>query len=433
MSRVADTKLYDLLGIKPNAADAEIRKAYKKLARQYHPDKNPNDPDCAEKFKELSFAHETLTNPDKREIYDRYGEKGLRDGMGGGGGDMDDIFGHIFGGGAGGGGRGGFFSHFGFPGFEGGSRRQQRRKGENVVHALRVTLDDLYNGKTSKLKLNKNVICTVCKGSGGKANAVQTCHVCRGTGTKISLVQIGPGMVQQTQRTCPECQGEGEIIDAKHRCKKCKGKKVTEESKILEVHIDKGMKDEQKVTFRGEGDQQPGIEPGDVMIILKQSDHEKFTRKGDHLFLKMSISLTEALCGFQIPMKHLDGRELLVTQLPGHVIKPGSTKIISGEGMPMFRNPMEKGDLFIAFEIEFPPNNFLQEDLKKLELLLPTRPPQESFDIEHVEEVELLGEEHIRKEGSQARREAYHHDDDDDDDDEMGGAGPHPGMQCATH
>eukprot|EP00794_Sanderia_malayensis_P018792 gene18792-20683_t len=426
MSRVADTKLYDLLGVKPNAAEAEIRKSYKKLAKQYHPDKNPNNPDCAEKFKELAFAHETLTNPEKRDIYDRFGEKGLRDGMGGGP-DMDDLFGHIFGGGSARG--GGIFSHFGFPGFESGSRRQQRRKGENVVHALRVTLEDLYNGKTSKLKLNKNIICTICKGTGGKANAVQTCHGCRGSGTKISLIQIGPGMVQQMQRTCPECQGEGEIIDAKHRCKKCKGKKVVEESKILEVQVDKGMRDEQKVTFRGEGDQQPGIEPGDVIIILKQSDHERFARKGDQLFLKMKISLTEALCGFQIPMKHLDGRELLITQMPGNVIKPGSTKMIAGEGMPIYRNPVEKGNLIISFDIEFPPNDFMTDDLKKLEMLLPERPPSEEFDMEEVEDVELLDQEHIRTEGTKGRKEAYHQDDSDEDD-EMNG---HPGMQCATH
>jgi len=309
-------------------------------------------------------------------------------------------------------------------------QEDSREKGENVVHALRVKLEDLYNGKTSKLKLNKNVICTACKGTGGKGNAVQTCHGCRGTGTKISLIQIGPGMVQQTQRTCPECQGEGEIIDPKYRCKKCKGKKVTEESKILEVQVDKGMRDEQKVTFRGEGDQQPGIEPGDVIIVLKQLEHEKFTRKGDHLFFKMTISLTEALCGFQIPMKHLDGRELLVTHLAGSVIKPGSTKVISGEGMPMYRNPVEKGDMFIAFEIEFPPNNFLTEDLKKLEALLPARPPQEPYDEEEVEEVDLLGEEHINKNSSHGRKEAYREDSDEDE--EMTG-GPHPGMQCASH
>jgi len=421
MSRVADTKLYDLLGVKSNASETEIKKAYRKLAKQYHPDKNP-DPAAAEKFKDLSFAHDVLTDEEKRSIYDRYGERGLREGMGGFGG-MDDIFSHIFGGGGG----GGLFSHFGFSNFGGGMPRRQPRRGENISHVLKVKLEDLYNGKTSKLKLNKKVICEACKGAGGKAGAVQTCHTCRGTGTKVSLIQIGPGMVQQTQRVCPDCSGEGEIIDAKHRCKKCKGKKVVQESKVLEVQVEKGMRDEQKVTFRGEGDQQPGIEPGDVIIILKQHEHERFSRRGDNLSLKMKISLVEALCGFQIPIIHLDGRELLITSLAGKVITPGCVKLVSGEGMPMHRNPMEKGDLAVSFDIEFPPDNFNTSFLE-LEKLLPPRMPKEDYKHDEVYDVELLGEEHIGSEEYSRRKEAYGYEEEDDDE-----AGGPQGMQCATH
>merc|ERR1719474_2236785 len=136
----------------------------------------------------------------------------------------------------------GGFDPFGM-GMGGGRRRQQRRRGDDTVHTLRVTLEDLYNGKVSKLKLKKKVICGTCKGAGGKGNAVQTCSSCHGNGFKISIQPLGPGMVQQVQRVCPDCSGEGEVVDPQKRCKKCHGKKVCDETKILEVHVDKGMKE----------------------------------------------------------------------------------------------------------------------------------------------------------------------------------------------
>ncbi|XP_016387148.1 dnaJ homolog subfamily A member 2-like [Sinocyclocheilus rhinocerous] len=149
MSNVADTKLYDILGVSPSASENELKKAYRKLAKEYHPDKNPN---AGDKFKEISFAYEVLTNPEKKDLYDRYGEQGLREGGCGGGG-MDDIFSHIFGGGL-----------FGFMGGQGRSRNGGRRRGEDMVHPLKVSLEDLYNGKTTKLQLSKNVLCSTCNG-----------------------------------------------------------------------------------------------------------------------------------------------------------------------------------------------------------------------------------------------------------------------------
>ncbi|MXQ90234.1 hypothetical protein E5288_WYG001917 [Bos mutus] len=154
---------------------------------------------------------------------------------------------------------------------------QRERRGKNVVHQLTVTLEDLYNGATRKLALQKNVICDKCEGRGGKKGAVECCPNCRGTGMQIRIHQIGPGMVQQIQSVCMECQGHGERISPKDRCKSCNGRKIVREKKILEVHIDKGMKDGQKITFHGEGDQEPGLEPGDI-IVLDQKDHAVFTR-----------------------------------------------------------------------------------------------------------------------------------------------------------
>jgi len=421
---VVDTKLYEILGVAPDAHVNEIKKQYKRLARQFHPDKAGVETE--EKFKEISFAHEILTNPEKRELYDRYGEKGLMEGGMGHG--MEDIFSHIFGG-HGGGGLFGGFGPFGM----GGRRRPQRRRGEDTVHTLKVTLEDLHNGKTSKLKLTKKVICEVCKGIGGKGNAVQKCYSCDGNGIKISIQPLGPGMVQQVQRVCPDCSGDGEVIDPRKKCKECNGKKVCEEKKILEVQVDKGMKEGQKITFRGEGDQQPGVETGDVVIVLQQLPHNLFKRHGDDLTMNLKIGLTEALCGFKIPIQHLDNRELLITSQSGKVIEPGCRRVILYEGMPMHRNPFEKGHLFVEFDVIFPPNNYLvTEKLKELEKVLPPRTIAMEPDLndEDVYEVDIVNFDDTTYKKESRSREAYR----EDDDDEMDGHHAHGpgGVQCAT-
>lgn len=294
-----------------------------------------------------------------------------------------------------------------------------------ILLKLMITLSgNLYNGKTAKLQLSKTIICSKCKGAGGKPGAMQKCRTCNGRGLKITMRQLGPGMVQQMQSVCPDCHGEGEIINEKDRCKECKGKKVTNETKILEVHVDKGMKDGQRITFRGEGDQLPDIEPGDVIIILQQKEHELFTRNDNDLYCTNNLSLTEALCGFQFTLKHLDGRDLVINSPPGVVVSPGSVRCVVGEGMPFYRNPFEKGNLLVRFDITFPPENFAPpEDLQKLEKLLPPRPKIEIPTGEDVEEVDLVEFDESRSQG--ARREAY----DDDDDDDHPGHGPR--VQCA--
>ncbi|KAK2173552.1 hypothetical protein NP493_868g03022 [Ridgeia piscesae] len=412
---MAEPDLYSILNVTKNASASEIKKAYYKLAKEFHPDKNP---EAGDKFKEISFAYEVLSNPEKKDIYDRHGLQGLKDGLGGGG-SSSDLFEELFGGLFGGGGHGPFGRGFGF----GGPRKPQR--GEDMVHPLRVSLEDLYNGKTAKLQLSKKLICPKCQGQGGKAGAMQSCRTCGGRGIKVTMRQLGPGMVQQMQSVCPECRGEGEVINEKDRCKGCKGKKVIPESKILEVHVDKGMRDGQKIPFRGEGDQMPGVEPGDVIIILQQKENDVFQRRGNDLFMTHTIGITEALCGFQFMLKHLDGRELVVTSEPGKVIEPGSVKCIMEEGMPTYRNPFQKGNLHVKFDITFPPNKFADEkQLKQLEALLPARVDVKLPTGENVMEVDLMDYE-PNQHGSHDRREAY---DEDDDEDHMG-AGPR--VQCA--
>ena len=297
---VKETGFYDLLGVKPNATADELKKSYRKLALKFHPDKNP-DAESAEKFKLISQAYEVLSDAKKRELYDKGGEQALKEGgmSEGGFSSPMDIFDMFCGGG-------------------GGGRRRKENKGKDVIHQMSVTLEDLYNGSVRKLALQKNVICDKCSGKGGKEGAVQKCQTCRGSGSQVILNQLGAGMYQQIHTTCRDCEGQGERINPKDMCKTCQGRKIVQERKILEVHIDKGMEDGQKISFYGEGDQSPGLEPGDIVIILEEREHATFRRKDMDLYLKMDVSLTEALCGFRRTIKTLDNRNLVITSHPGN-------------------------------------------------------------------------------------------------------------------
>ncbi|KAK6034192.1 DnaJ domain protein [Cooperia oncophora] len=219
-----DTRLYDVLKVKPDASDDDIRKAYRKLAKEFHPDKNPNHGD---QFKEISFAYEILSNPERRRRYDMGGLDAIKEG-GGGGGFGGDLFSHIFG--------DDDDSPFsGFFGMGGGGRRRTRRKFQDTVYPLNVTLEEVYLGKTSKLRLSKKALCTKCKGTGAKTGQTYECHSCRGRGVKNLVQQIGPGMVQQMQVRCNDCGGEGSRIPESDKCGNCRGEKCEEVKKILEV------------------------------------------------------------------------------------------------------------------------------------------------------------------------------------------------------
>ncbi|GAA5996801.1 type I HSP40 co-chaperone YDJ1 [Rhodotorula paludigena] len=412
---VRETALYDQLGVAPTASEAELKKAYRKLALQLHPDKNP---DAGDKFKEVSHAYEVLSDPEKRQLYDQFGEEGLSGGgMGGGMGGMDpqDLFSQLFGGG------GGFFGGGGGR----GGRPQGPRKGKDLVHRIKVSLEDLYKGKTSKLALQKHVLCGKCKGKGGKEGAVKTCQSCRGQGVKVVLRQLGP-MVQQIQQACTDCNGEGEIINAKDRCKECNGKKIVNERKVLEVHIDRGMKEGQTITFAGEADQAPGTEPGDVVIVIEEKPHDIFKRKGDDLFAEVEIDLLTALAGGQFSLRHLDDRAILCTIHPGEVIKPGSVKVIPGQGMPSYRHH-ELGDLVVQINVKFP-DSLDPAALAPLESILPPRAELPTYPKEvHVDEVDMVD---VSERRTKSGMGAGGFSDDAMDTDEEGGAGPQ--VQCAN-
>lgn len=350
---VKETGYYDILGCKPNATSDELKKAYRKLALKYHPDKNPNE---GEKFKAISQAYEVLSDADKRSIYDEGGEAAIKKG----GADTGDFRNPMD-----------FFEKFFGGSFTSGRRRE--RRGKDVIHQMTVMLDELYNGTTRKLALQKNVICEKCEGRGGKKGAIEKCPQCRGTGVETRIQNIGPSIVQHIEKICSRCLGSCEIVNEKDRCKHCNGRKTVRERKVLEVHIEKGMRDGQKITFTGEGDHEPDLQPGDIIIVLDEKEHPVFEHHGTDLVMKMPIQLVEALCGFSRVIKTLDDRDLIVTSEKGEIISPEMTKCIMDEGMPLFKNPLEKGRLIIHFEVIFPRTLPLNV-LPALEKCFPARP-----------------------------------------------------------
>lgn len=329
---IDNTSYYKTLGVEKTASGADIKKAYRKLALKEHPDRGGD----AARFQAIGEAAEVLCDEEKRALYDKYGKDGVEGGGGGQHESADDIFSMFFGGGRGGGGRRG------------------PTRGEDINHPLKASLEDLYNGKTVKLAINRNKLCEECDGRGGKEGCEKSCSDCNGRGMKVQLRQIGPGMVQQVQSGCSTCSGTGKILNEKDKCKSCTGKKVYKDRKVLEVNIEKGMKNGQKIKFADEADELPGTVPGDVVFVVQEKDHDVFKRKGADLLCMQSISLTECLTGFTRVIKHLDGRELVINVPSGSITKPDQVKCIQGEGMPQHGNPFTKGKLFVLFKVTFP-------------------------------------------------------------------------------
>lgn len=358
-------------------------------------------------FKNFSAAAEVLMDSEKREIYNKYGKEGLEEGGGGGGGqDAGDIFAQMFGGG---GGRG---------------RPRGPQKGDDIKHAIKVSLEDLYNGKTVRLAISRNKPCGDCNGVGGKPGAEKTCDLCSGRGVRVQLRQIGPGMVQQVQSACSACKGQGKAIDERDKCKGCKGQKVMKDRKVLEVHIEKGMKNGHKIRFAGDADEIPGTLPGDVIITVQEKEHEVFKRKGADLVRTVDLSLSEALCGFTRVFQHLDGRTIRVDSPAGQVIRPDQVKMVDKEGMPHHGNPFVKGRMFLMFKVNFP-KELPQNAVKQIAAALPK--PQAPMLSEEDEECRMQDvdlSQFGQGDGSGSRGAT-----DEDDEDERGG-GPQQ-MQCA--
>jgi len=397
--------LYEILEISQTATTEEIKKAYKKKAMKFHPDKG-GDP---EKFKEISAAHEVLTNQDKREIYDKYGLEGLKEGAGAGGFDpFGGIFGDIFGMG----GRGG----------KGGAGKQLK-KTKPQVKEIKVTLEEVYTGKMSKLPLKRQKACQTCDGKGG-ANA-KKCTACKGHGIVEKVVQIAPGFLSSSRGPCNDCKGEGVKIDKGDICKDCKGNKMNQETKTIDVPIEQGAPDGHQAVFHGEGDEIPGTMAGDVVVTVTIEPHKRFERKGADLYFKKSISLYEALTGVSFVLEHLDGKKINITTAPGEIIKPGDLKQLNRKGMPYYKDAMSHGNLYILFNIDFPKKGEIK-NIDKLKEILPVPSGLPTFDKKNAEYLEDYDETSKTATADGSRRRGG--DDDDEDEDAPRGG---QRVQCA--
>ncbi|KAF8725942.1 hypothetical protein HU200_020516 [Digitaria exilis] len=310
---IAGKSYYDVLQVPKGASEDQIKRSYRKLALKYHPDKNPDNEEANKRFAEINNAYEVLTDQEKRKIYDRYGEEGLKQfqgqggGRGGGGMNIQDIFSSFFGGGG---------------GME--EEEEQIVKGDEVIVELDASLEDLYMGGSLKVWREKNLI----KPAPGK----RKCN-CR---NEVYHRQIGPGMYQQmTEQVCDQCPNV----------------KFVREGDFLTVDIEKGMQDGQEVLFFEEGEPKIDGEPGDLKFRIRTAPHGRFRREGNDLHATVTISLLQALVGFEKTIKHLDNH--LVEIGTKGITKPKEIRKFKGEGMPLYQSN-KKGDLYVTFEVLFP-------------------------------------------------------------------------------
>jgi DnaJ homolog subfamily A member 2 len=359
-----DTKLYDLLGVSKSASDPEIKKAYRKLAMKYHPDKSnaENKEKNNERFKKISHAYDILKDTDKRQKYDQFGEEGLKGMSGFDGGDPFDIFQNFFGGGMG--------SPFG-----GRSRRTRVRRGEDRVEEINIDLDDVYNNVSKKINIKQRVCCLKCMGKGAVSDAdIVKCTGCDGKGRVLKILNLGPGMIQQSMTYCDKCNGKGTLI--KKKCMECNGNKIVIKNKIINLPIENDFRTGKKVVIPEMAHYEPECEEqGNLILIIKLNQHDTFKINNYDLRIKKNILLSDALCGLDFMISHLDGRQILFKSR--EIINPNKEYYIKDEGMN-YPNGHGKGDLYIDFNIIYP--NYLDNDRKKyLTRILPVSNKDETL------------------------------------------------------
>ncbi|CUW43511.1 chaperone protein DnaJ [Brucella vulpis] len=332
---------YEALGVTRTADDKTLKAAFRKLAMQYHPDRNPDDPEAERKFKEIGEAYETLKDPQKRAAYDRFGHAAFENGGMGGG------FGNRFGD------AGGFADIFEdiFGEMMGGGRRRSnggRERGADLRYNMEVTLEEAYAGKTAQIRVPTSITCDECSGSGAKPGSQPTtCTMCSGSGR----VRAAQGFFS-VERTCPGCNGRGQII--KDPCEKCHGQGRVTQERSLSVNIPAGIEDGTRIRLAGEGEAGlRGGPAGDLYIFLSVKPHEFFQRDGADLYCKVPISMTTAALGGQFEVSTLDGTQTRVKVPEG--TQNGKQFRLKGKGMPVLRQSVT-GDLYIQIDIETPQN-----------------------------------------------------------------------------
>ena len=365
---MAKRDYYEVLGVDKNASEDEIKKAYRKLAIKYHPDKNPDDKDAEEKFKEAAEAYDVLHDPNKRKQYDQFGFDGPA-GMGGFGGfgggasmDMDDIFsmfGDIFGG------HGGFS---GFSGFGGGSRTRQHAqfRGSDLRLKVRLTLQEIATGITKKFKLKKDVTCTHCHGTGAESGSgTETCPTCHGQGIVTKTVRTMLGMMQ-TQSECPTCHGEGTVI--KNPCHTCNGTGITKGEEVVEIKIPAGVAEGMVVNVPGKGNagKRNGI-TGDIQVYIEEEPNDTFVRDGNDLIYNELLDFPTAALGGNLEIPLVDGGKVRMKVAPG--TQPGTALRLRGKGLPSVQGyGSGVGDLIVNLSV-YVPKTLSSEEKASLEKL----------------------------------------------------------------
>jgi molecular chaperone DnaJ len=350
---------YEVLEVPKNASADDIKKAYRKQAIRFHPDKNPGDKSAEEKFKEAAEAYEVLSNPDKKQRYDQFGHAGVSgaagNGFGGGGMTMEDIFssfGDIFG------------SSFGFGGFGGrGSSRQRVNKGTNLRVKVKLTLSEMANGVTKKIKVNKLVSCEVCDGTGAKdRHSYSNCSTCGGTGyvTRVSNTFLGQ---MQSTSPCPSCNGEGKIIT--HRCTACSGEGVIQKEEVVTLNIPAGVADGMQLSVNGKGNaaRRGGVN-GDMIVVIAEEEHPDLIRDGNDLIYNLFLSFPDAALGTTVEIPTVDGKVKIKIE-PG--TQPGRVLRLRGKGIPEI-NGYGKGDLLVNIQV-WTPQNLTRDEQKIIERL----------------------------------------------------------------
>jgi len=335
---MAKRDFYEILGVAKGASEDEIKKSYRKLAMKYHPDRNPDNKEAEEKFKEVKEAYEMLTNPEKREAYDRYGHAAFEQGgmgngfAGGGAGGFSDIFEDIFG------------------EMMGGGRQRRssggRERGADLRYNMEISLEEAFSGKTAQIRVPTSITCDVCSGSGAKpGTSPKTCGTCHGSGR----VRAAQGFFS-IERTCPTCGGRGQTIT--DPCGKCHGQGRVTEERTLSVNIPAGIEDGTRIRLSGEGEAGlRGGPAGDLYIFLSVRPHEFYQRDGADLYCSVPISMTTAALGGKFDVTTLDGTKSRVTVPEG--TQAGKQFRLKGKGMPVLRSA-QSGDLYIQIQIETP-------------------------------------------------------------------------------
>jgi len=352
---------YEILEVSKSASADEIKKAYRKKAIQFHPDKNPGDHEAEEKFKEAAEAYEVLSNEEKRRRYDQFGHAGVGGASGGGGGfgggmSMDDIFSHfgdIFGGGFGG----------GFGGFGGGRSQQRVNKGSNLRVKVKLTLQEISNGVEKKIKVKKYVGCSHCSGTGAaNGSAFSTCSTCGGSGqvTRISNTILGQ---MQTTSTCPTCNGQGKSITQK--CAHCNGEGVTRQDEVVTIQIPAGVEEGMQLSVSGKGNaaRRGGVN-GDLLILIQEEKHPELQREGNDLIYNLSLSVPDAILGSAVEIPTVESKVKVKIEAG---TQPGKILRLKGKGLPDI-NGYRRGDLLVRINI-FIPKDLSKDEIKLVEKL----------------------------------------------------------------